>query len=185
MRAHTSAEPPARNIPGCMLHRSRPVATTSSPGATWHGGAGCGFVCCRAVPVRCGQHCRSGRAAVGTRYAASTPRGTAAADLAAQSSPASTPARASAARGWVRRTAPQCDRTARRSCAPPGPRWYPEYSHGYSEYSQCGRTARRSCAPPADCVARRVVGCACVAARMLQAGLDPPITSSKHRPVCA
>jgi hypothetical protein len=31
MRAHTSAEPPARNIPGCMLRRSRPAATTSSP----------------------------------------------------------------------------------------------------------------------------------------------------------
>ncbi len=31
MRAHTAAEPPARNIPGCMLHRSRPVATTSGP----------------------------------------------------------------------------------------------------------------------------------------------------------
>jgi hypothetical protein len=25
MRAHTAAEPPARNILGCMLHRSRPV----------------------------------------------------------------------------------------------------------------------------------------------------------------
>ncbi len=49
---------------------------------------------------------------------------------------ASTPARASAARGWVRRTAPQCGRTAGRRCAPPGARWYPEYSHGYSEYSQ-------------------------------------------------
>jgi hypothetical protein len=50
---------------------------------------------------------------------------------------------------WVvRGTAPRRGRTARRPCAPSCPRWYSEYSQGYSEYSQCGMTARRPCAPP-------------------------------------
>jgi hypothetical protein len=53
-------------------------------------------------------------------------------------------------------------------------------AHDSDRFSTCRRP--RGCCG----VARRVVGCACVVARMLQAGWcldDPPITTSKHRPV--
>jgi hypothetical protein len=38
-------KPHARNISGCMLHRSQPVATASSPAPPGTAARGCGFVC--------------------------------------------------------------------------------------------------------------------------------------------
>jgi hypothetical protein len=184
------------------LHRSQPVETASSPAPPVTAARVCAFVCCRAIPVRFGQHCRSGRAAVGTRYAASTPRGTAAADLAAQSSTASTPARASAARGRCAARRLQCGRTARRPCAPHraltgtlSARRGTLSTHsaeglpvGHAHHRRNAHDSDRdgTCRVPSRllrCAARRVVGCACVVATVLQAGWcsDPPV-ADRHWP---
>jgi hypothetical protein len=132
----------------CMLHRSRPVATASSPAPPGTAARGCAFVCLlprQSGALRTALPQRPRRCGHAVRCECSTRHGGCGFSGAIEYCEYTCPAHRRHVGGCAARRLQDCPSAMRTT---PGPRWYSEYSQGYSEYSQHGRTARRPCAPP-------------------------------------